>query len=426
MNATSAAPVVVIVDGYSNSGAYVAEYAGLGVDALHVRSTAEFLPKMVPPDLSVYRETFVCADADAVDATVDALRGYAPIAVVAGQEPGVPLADLLSERLGVATNGTAKSPARRDKFTMIETVRAAGLHCAGQFVGSDPAGITGWARDLGSYPVVVKPRSSSSSDNVFICRSEAEVSQAARAVLAGITMYDQRNTDVLVQSYLDGTEYIVDTVSANGRHTVCGVWRYDKNLLPSGRPVYDLDVLQDPDAPHVRELIAYVLRVLDALGIEHGPGHAEVIMTESGPALVELGARLNGNMNPAHHEAFSGTNPARLGALAYARPAEFTARYAGKVYAKSCEAVVHNAATSREGLVTGIDEAVVDKIASLPTVREVVVRRPAGTRLVPTVDLMTSPMRVFHIGGSHAEILADHQVIGQLTEDVFRLADPTA
>lgn len=110
MNATSAAPVVVIVDGYSNSGAYVAEYAKLGVDALHVQSTAEFLPKMVPPDLSVYRETFVCADADAVDATVDRLRAYAPIAVVAGQEPGVPLADLLSERLGVATNGTAKSP----------------------------------------------------------------------------------------------------------------------------------------------------------------------------------------------------------------------------------------------------------------------------------------------------------------------------
>jgi hypothetical protein len=422
MDTTSAAPKVVVVDGYSNSGAFVAEFARLGIAALHVQSTAEFLPKMVPPDLSVYEDTFVCAGADAVDATVDRLRAYAPIAVIAGQEPGVPLADLLSERLGVATNGTAGSAARRDKFTMIETVRAAGLHCAGQFVSADPDRITDWAREHGRYPVVVKPRSSSSSDNVFICASPEEVAEAAQAVLAGITMYDQRNNDVLVQSYLDGTEYIVDTVSANGRHTVCGVWRYDKRLLPSGRPIYDLDVLQDPDAPHVRELIAYVLRVLDALGIEHGPGHSEVIMTESGPALVELGARLNGNMNPAHHDAFSGTNPARLNALAYARPAEFAARFGGKVYTKRCEAVVHNAATSRQGLVTAVDEAVVDKIAALPTVREVVVRRPAGTRLLPTVDLMTSPLRVFHIGDSHAEILADHQVVGQLAEDVFRLA----
>lgn len=424
MNATPDTAVVVIVDGYSNSGAFVAEFARLGIAALHVQSTAEFMPKMLPPDLSVYEDTFVCAGPDAVDATVERLRAYAPIAVIAGQEPGVPLADLLSERLGVATNGTAKSSARRDKFTMIETVRAAGLHCAGQFVSADPAEITGWARGHARYPVVVKPRSSSSSDNVFICGSEAEVAEAAQAVLAGITMYDQRNTDVLIQSYLDGTEFIVDTVSANGRHTVCGVWRYDKNLLPSGRRIYDLDVLQDPDAPDVRALIAYVLRVLDALGIEHGPGHTEVIMTESGPALVELGARLNGNMSTAHHDAFSGTNPARLNALAYARPDEFAARYGGKVYDKRCEAVVHNAATSREGLVTGIDDAVVDKIAALPTVREVVVRRQAGVRLVPTVDLMTSPLRVFHIGGSHAEILADYQVIGQLTEDVFQLAEP--
>ncbi|PGH49520.1 ATP-grasp domain-containing protein [Streptomyces sp. Ru87] len=423
MNATPAGPSVVIVDGYSNSGAYTGEYAALGVGALHVQSTAEFLPKMVPPDLSAYRETFVCEGPDAVEDLVERLRPYAPIAVSAGQEPGVPLADLLSERLGVATNGTAGSRARRDKFTMIETVRAAGLHCAEQFVGSDPAGITAWARERG-YPVVVKPRSSSSSDNVFVCRTEAEVTRAARSVLAGITMYDERNTDVLVQSHLDGTEYIVDTVSAHGRHAVCGVWRYDKNLLPSGRPLYDLDVLQDPDAPHVRELIAYVLRVLDALGIRHGPGHAEVIMTDSGPALVELGARLNGNMNPGHHEAFSGTNPARLAALAYARPAEFTARHGGTVYAKSCEAVVHNAATSREGLVTGIDTAVLDKIASLPTVREVVVRRPAGTRLVPTVDLMTSPLRVFHTARSQRDILADYRVVGQLTDDVFRLAGP--
>ncbi|MFF0219679.1 ATP-grasp domain-containing protein [Streptomyces vinaceus] len=422
MNATSAAPVVVVVDGYSNSGAYVGEFARLGVEALHVQSTAEFMAKMVPPDLSGYRETFVCAGPDAVDATVERLRAHAPVAVLAGQEPGVPLADLLSERLGLATNGTAKSPARRDKFTMIETVRAAGLHCAEQFLGSDPEAAADWARGHGRYPVVVKPRSSSSSDNVYVCRSEAEVAEAARAVLAGITMYDQRNTDVLVQSYLDGTEYIVDTVSADGQHTVCGVWRYDKKLLPSGRPVYDLDVLQDPDAPHVRALIDYVLKVLDSLGIAHGPGHAEVIMTASGPALVEIGARLNGNMNPAHHEEFSGTNPARLAALAYARPAEFTARHGATVYPKRNEAVVHNVATRRSGRVTEVDQAVLDKIAALPTVREVVVRRPAGTDLVPTVDLMTSPMRVFHSGASHAEILADHQVVEQLAEDAFRLA----
>jgi hypothetical protein len=34
--------------------------------------------------------------------------------------------------------------------------------------------------------------------------------------------------------------------------------------------------------------------VLDALGIQHGPGHGEVIVTNTGPVLVECGARPHG------------------------------------------------------------------------------------------------------------------------------------
>src|SRR5262249_53292507 len=61
---------------------------------------------------------------------VNDLRGVS--AVVAGSERGVSLADALSEALGVATNGTALSAARRDKFVMIETVRARGLRAPAQ------------------------------------------------------------------------------------------------------------------------------------------------------------------------------------------------------------------------------------------------------------------------------------------------------
>lgn len=33
---------------------------------------------------------------------------------------------------------------------------------------------------------------------------------------------------------------------------------------------------------------------MDALGIQHGPGHGEVIVTNTGPVLVECGARPHG------------------------------------------------------------------------------------------------------------------------------------
>ena len=97
MNVPNSAPVAVIVDGYSTGNFLPPAFARLGVQVVHVQSTAELNPSTLLPDLSMYVDNVVCADSAALDATVEALRAYAPVAVLAGQEPGVPLADALSE-----------------------------------------------------------------------------------------------------------------------------------------------------------------------------------------------------------------------------------------------------------------------------------------------------------------------------------------
>src|SRR6266568_1170682 len=214
------APVAVIVDGYSTGNFLPAAFARAGVEVVHVQSTDELMPSMLGPDLTQYRENLIAEDEAGIDRTVARLRELAPVAVLAGQEPGVPLSDLLAERLGLPGNSTALSQARRDKFQMIEALRTAGVRCARQFKSSDPQGVVDWARAEGRYPVVVKPLSSASTDNVFICRSEQEVESAARTVLAANNIFDLPNTEALIQSYLDGVEYIVDSVSVDGRHYV--------------------------------------------------------------------------------------------------------------------------------------------------------------------------------------------------------------
>lgn len=411
-------PLAVIVDGYSTGNFLPDAFARLDVDVLHVQSSAELMPTMLAPALESYRGNLICPDASAVEATVAALHGLGPVAVLAGQEPGVPLADLLGERLGLAANGSARSAARRDKFEMIEALRAAGIRCADQRKSTDPEAIVAWAR---SFPVVVKPLSSASTDHVYVCRDAAEVRAAAHAVLAATDIFGHRNTEVLVQSYLDGTEYIVDTVSVDGRRHVCGVWEYEKTITPAGKRIYDRDVLLDPGTAPVPELIAYLDEVLVALGIRHGPAHAEVIVTPDGPALVEIGARLNGNMNPGFHDLCLGANQADLTALAYARPAEFLDRYAGRVYAKRREAVVHNTSTELDGVVERVEQAAVDKIAGLPTVYLVSVKLGPGKRIRPTEDLLTSPLRIFMIAGDAEELRADHRTIRHLKDEVYRL-----
>jgi hypothetical protein len=74
--------------------------------------------------------------------------------------------------------------------------------------------------------------------------------------------------------------------------------------------------LLDPRSPMASALVRYTLKAIDALGIENGPGHSELIWTLRGPALIETGARVMGAaMDRASYEEAG----LQSHAMAYAR-----------------------------------------------------------------------------------------------------------
>ncbi|WP_406149299.1 ATP-grasp domain-containing protein [Streptomyces sp. NBC_01012] len=413
-------PVAVIVDGYSAGNFYPAAFAACDTDVIHVQSTPELIPTMAPPDLTAYRRNLVGTDESALAGLV---RGLDPVCVIAGQESSVPLADRLSEAVGVPSNGSALSAARRDKYEMIETLRRAGVRCADQFKAGTPDAAVAWAEEHGRYPVVVKPLSSAASDGVFVCDGPDAVRAAAGTVLDTPNIFGLANTEALVQSYLKGTEYIVDTVSSDGERYVCGVWEYEKTLLPSGKNIYNRDLLADPDDnPVVARLTAYVDEVLGALGIAWGPAHAEVIVTADGPVLVEIGTRLNGNLHAPFHDVCLGHNQAALTAQAYTRPEEFRAGYAGRTYTRKQPAVVYNTPTDLDGVVASVDETAVAEIRARESVFFAGVKFAPGSRIKPTVDLLTSSLRVFLTAPDQATLTADYEKVRVLKDAVYRVA----
>ncbi|WP_330330965.1 ATP-grasp domain-containing protein [Streptomyces sp. NBC_00536] len=416
-------PVVVLVDAYTSGKYLPPEFTALGADLVHVQSTPEFMPSMPAPDLSVYRAALVHED---LEGTLLRLKEYAPVCVLAGQEPGVLLADQLAEGLGLPANGPALSEARRDKYLMGEALRVAGLHCADQLKSRDTDTLVRWAERTGRFPAVVKPLNSAAGDGVFICADAEEVRTAADGILDTETIYGDTNTEVLVQSYLQGTEYVVDMVSYEGRRHVCGVWEYEKRLLPSGRNIYDRDRLLAADEGPAPELIAYVEEALDALGVRFGPTHAEVILTPQGPALVEVGTRIAGNMHPAFHSAVAGGNQAALTALAYLDPARFLADHAGRRYGKLREAVCHTTSTTQSGTVESIDEGAVAELSALETVDRFDLKIGPGGTVRPTVDLYSSTLRIFMSGASMAEIDRDCRRIDEIKDRIYRFRETSA
>jgi biotin carboxylase len=174
---------------------------------------------------------------------------------------------------------------------------------------------------------VVKPLQSAGSEDVYLCNSRAEAEAAFSRILGKVDGLGDRNESVLVQEFLVGKEYVVDQVSRDGVHKVVAVWEYDKRPANGSPFVYFGRRLLRSDLPHVRAMIAYGGRVLDALGIRHGPSHMEIIYQSDdgvcagggdselsmqdglvagsgsgsgsgsivgGPCLVEVGARCHG------------------------------------------------------------------------------------------------------------------------------------
>ena len=92
---------------------------------------------------------------------------------------------------------------------------------------------------------------------------------------------------VLLQEFLEGTEYIVDHVSCDGVHKTTMLWMYDFQEVNGHR----VCIAQRPvpcDSSAMAELVAYTRQCLNALGVRNGATHTEVMWTSGGPCLVEV------------------------------------------------------------------------------------------------------------------------------------------
>jgi biotin carboxylase len=217
--------------------------------------------------------------------------------VVPGCESGVELSDRLSEELRLPSNGTALTRARRDKFLMAETVRKYGLRTADVFRFDDLHELKHWADSMTSWPVVIKPVSSVASDNVRLCESEKDVVVAGEQIIGKKNALGIVNKSVLAQEYLNGQEYVVDTVSLDGHHKITAFWAYRKRRARRKFMGYDAMTLMPYDGELQKSLARYTVNVLNALQVRFGPAHCEIMWCEREPILVEIGARLSAGLN---------------------------------------------------------------------------------------------------------------------------------
>ena len=400
------APAIVVVDAFS-TGEQLAEQVRLdGFELVVVSSQPSHVFSNALKDV----KHEVQHDGD-LAATVSHLLAL-PVtiaAVIAGTESGVFLTDMLSEALGLdSTNGTALSAARRNKLLQHEAVRAFGVRACKQILSTEWSEVERFVEAWNPVPfkVIVKPNQSAGSDHVFLCSDMAELKEGFETINGAINNCGEVNHGVLCMEFLQGKEYVVDSVSRHGRHKAVAVWAYDKRRTNGQFNVlYGTEVKRL--APGLKEaMVEYSRTVLDALNICNGPSHMEIIVTATGPCLVEVGARCHGGHGTWAQIATAawGTNQITATIDAYARPQRFAAlpdmapeplRFGSDVWLVNHHEGVVRAAPGLK---------IVERMPSF-LCKEVGVK--PGDRLVQTVDLWTMAGRVQLLHDSAEQVERD-------------------
>lgn len=406
---------VAIVDAYSSGNLFAAELRARGYGVLHVQSTA-VIPEGYKQSFrgQDFEQNLVFSEKDytSLGHILGELSKEKVSCVLAGSEPGVALADILSERLALKTNGTALSLARRNKFEMIERVRAQGISAPVQSLQTTLGEALTWIAAHTCFPVVLKPVNSAGTDRVAICNDIDEVKSAFDAIYGKSNRLDQVNDSVLVQEFLVGTEYAVNTVSETGTHFTSSVWKYLKSAIGNNDVLfYDRDVLLSPQDEAFDVLDAYAKLVLHALGIQHGPAHIEVMITSRGPVLIELGARMSGATMPRLELATTGLGQLDLTLDAYLDPKTYRQKISGPRELKQ-----HSQLVTIRNEMTGtiVARAGLEKIQKLSSYDSSRIKFKVGDYLPATCNVFTSPGFVILSHANTAIVNQDYSIIREI------------
>lgn len=144
--------------------------------------------------------------------------------------------------------------------------------------------------DVGG-PVIVKPVDSAGS------RGVARVDEAGQMLSAfDEAMKHSRGGQVIIESWMDGVEYTVETFAHRGITHVLAITEKKKVPGTNGTVASELATTTLPHHDATR-IAQSVVRALDALGHTDGPGHTEVILRpREGPGIVEAAGRGGGFM----------------------------------------------------------------------------------------------------------------------------------
>lgn len=385
----------IIVDAYRYSKDYIHYLSKKDRMCIHVQSTPDPIPDLI--NSSTYNPHDYIANYiydGVLDHLLFDLMPHTIDAVIPGMESGVALADELSQTLGVKNNIYEKRKARRNKFAMLEQLKADGVRCMKYIRSKKVEEALQWIAQHTTYPVVLKPLESAGTDSVFVCETPDAVKHHFKTIFGNSNCFGLYNDSVLVQEFLQGTEYMINSVSLNGRHHFTDIWKCHKRQIKNHGMIYDREELLSANGDIQNHIKYYLTLVLNSLGYRYGAAHAEIMYTAEGPVLIEVGARVGGNVNCFSHNECLDHNQLELNVDSYIDEKAY------QIKTETTYRVLKHAMTI---LLSTQQSGTIKKLPILRTIHECAslfwyrLSVKLGDYLKPTRDLFSSPGKIILI-----------------------------
>lgn len=219
-------------------------------------------------------------------------RHHSIVGVLPYEEGMVRPLTVIAEELGLSWAQPRVQHAFRDKFALKQLIRDndPGVRLNAFARVRSVQDVLGMVRKFDLQRYVLKPNSGSGNRNVAFMDRETPAQEIADYLA-------QADDEVLMEEFIHGPEFWVNgQMDADGQPTVVGVGRYYR-VNENG--VENLEVGSfsvQPGDPMFAPLRDYAESVMLATGLRRSPFHLEAIVDGRGPCLVEVAARLCGEL----------------------------------------------------------------------------------------------------------------------------------
>lgn len=289
--------MVAVIEPVSSGVSLLAAAARLGYGTIAVSFDAD--DRTLSASARALADEVVRCDTNDVSSLTETLQRIAGDrslkAVIPGFEYYVSAASGINAHLGLPGLPADSAECVRNKYMMRTRLASRGVRVPRFQYVKTQAELLDAARTIG-YPAVLKPTEGSGSMHVRRVDDQAQLVdaylgiQADRSTDLGRSFHDR----LLLEEYISGPELSVEGyISATGVEIVSIT---QKLLGPEPWFVELGHIVEGSFDPEARRAItAYVSQVTAALDITMGVFHCELRLSDSGPVVIELGARLAGD-----------------------------------------------------------------------------------------------------------------------------------